>query len=293
MAAETGPWRDHRFWLELFVVANLGGLAPDIFLAHSMNRFRDGMEFIPLALSLASPLVLVPGLIAFHRGAFRAWRRWGLLVGWTAVIVGVAGLLLHLESQFFQERTLASLVYAAPFAAPLAYTGLGLLLIMNRMLAPTTPEWAGWVVLLALGGFVGNFVFSLTDHAQNDFFYRTEWIPVMAAALAVGTLSVLLFRPVGTGYLRFCVGVLALQAVVGVIGFGLHLAADLARGPGSVFDRVVYGAPAFAPLLFPDLAALAGIGLWAFARRLQPARADAPSRSPDSPLRTASGHHAL
>ena len=78
--------------------------------------------------------------------------------------------MLHLDSRFFHERTIKSLVYAAPFAAPLAYTGLGLLLIMNRMVDPKSEEWPRWVLLLGLGGVVGNFIFSLTDHAQNGFF---------------------------------------------------------------------------------------------------------------------------
>jgi hypothetical protein len=66
-----------------------------------------------------------------------------------------------------------------PFAAPLAYTGLGFLLIMNRMVVSDSIEWGQWVLLVALGGFIGNFVFSLTDHAENGFFYSIEWGPVL------------------------------------------------------------------------------------------------------------------
>ncbi len=94
----------------------------------------------------------------------------GNFTGWVSVFIGVVGLVLHLKSQFFQEWTLASLVYTAPFAAPLAYTGIGLLLILNRSVDADSREWAEWVVFLALGGFVGNFIFSVTDHAQNGFF---------------------------------------------------------------------------------------------------------------------------
>ena len=43
-------------------------------------------------------------------------------------------------------------------------------------------------MLMALGGFFGNFVLSLTDHATNGFFLSTEWIPVFSAAVAVGFL---------------------------------------------------------------------------------------------------------
>jgi hypothetical protein len=123
-------------------------------------------------------------------GKMAAWRGLGHAVGWVAIAIGIAGMVLHLQSGFFEHRTLASLVYAPPFAAPLAYTGLGLLLVLNRMVPAHTREWPMWVLLLALGGFIGNFVFSLTDHAQNGFFYPLEWVPVFSGALAVGFLTV-------------------------------------------------------------------------------------------------------
>lgn len=259
--------RDHRLWIEVFALLNLAGLAPDIYLAHSTNSFRHPAEYVPLIFSLAAPLALLPAMI-FLRALSRPkpWRILGYIVGWAAVAVGVAGLVLHLESQFFQERTLASLVYSAPFAAPLAYTGLGLLLIMNRMVPPESTEWPLWVLLLALGGFVGNFVFSLTDHAENGFFYRTEWIPVVSSAFAVGFLVVPLMTQVRRSYLCVSASVMAIQAVVGLVGFYFHLAANI-RAPGTnVFDKLVYGAPVLAPLLFPDLVLLALMGMWVLHR---------------------------
>ncbi len=134
------------------------------------------------------------------------WKDLGYLVGWAAVLVGLTGVILHLQSHFFYERTLRSLTYSAPFAAPLAYTGLGFLLIMNRMVDPETLEWAQWVLLLALGGFVGNFVFSLADHAENGFFHPLEWVPVVASAFAVGFLAVPLVMRVSTAVHRIMRG---------------------------------------------------------------------------------------
>jgi hypothetical protein len=54
--------------------------------------------------------------------------------------------------------------------------------------------------------------------------------------------------------------------VVGVLGFALHVAADLRAPAASLWDRFLYGAPLFAPLLFANLALLAALGLWALAR---------------------------
>jgi len=257
--------------LELFIVANLGALAGDILLAHAVNDFAAPAEWIPLGLSLASLGLLTPALLRrgrpFDTGLGRTL---GLVVGVAAIGVGVAGMVFHLDSAFFHERTLKNLVYTAPFVAPLAYTGLGLLLILNRTVSADEEEWGFWVVVLALGGFVGNLVLSLADHAQNGFFDPLEWIPVVAAALAVGFLVVIAAGERDRAFFKLTWILLAVEAVVGALGFALHLFADLA-GSGSLVDRVVFGAPIFAPLLFANLALLAGGGVWQLDRARRPA----------------------
>lgn len=259
--------RDSQLWLELFVTVNIAFLALDIYLAHSINQFHHHAEYLPLYFSLIAPLALVAAIIARWRSHFTTvWCDVGYLIGWLSIAIGLAGTVLHLDSRFFYERTLKSLVYAAPFAAPLAYTGLGLLLVMNRMVAPRTQEWSLWVTLMALGGFIGNFVFSLTDHAQNGFYHWTEWIPVFSSALAVGFLIAIFLTPVTRPFLWLCTAVLALQAVVGVIGFLLHSVANL-YGPSLNWKtNFIHGAPPLAPLLFPNLVLLCLIGLWELQR---------------------------
>ena len=65
-----------------------------------------------------------------------------------------------------------------------------------------------------------------------------------------------------------CAIVLILQALVGVLGFLLHVIADL-EGPSSrVFENIVHGAPPFAPWLFPNLVLLSLIALWALHRHV-------------------------
>ena len=266
---------DPQLWVELFAASNLAVLAADIYIAHSVNRFHRPAEYIPLYFSLAAPIVL--GVCILLRWAWHfdaPWRDVGYLVGGLAIVVGLAGVLYHLDSRFFLDRTLKSLTYAAPFAAPLAYTGLGFLLLMNRMVPARSVEWSRWVLFLALGGFFGNFVLSLTDHAGNGFFLRTEWIPVISSAFATGFLVVPLILPVTRRFLDLCLAVLVVQAAVGVLGFVLHLRANL-MGPGhSVFEKLVNGAPPMAPLLFPNLVALAWIGLWALTPHVPAPTAD-------------------
>ncbi|HXS95408.1 MAG TPA: hypothetical protein VN736_12450 [Candidatus Limnocylindrales bacterium] len=258
---------DYVLWVEAFALGNLAFLALDIYIAHSENDFLRRPEYFPLYFSIAAPICLALALLA--REIWNnpsAWRITGYAVGLVSIALGVAGVVYHLDSQFFYERTIRSLTYAAPFAAPLAYTGVGLLLLLNRMVPGATEDWARWVVFLTLGGFFGNLVLSLTDHAGNGFFHWTEWIPVVSASFAVSFLAVFFLVPLTKHYLTACTIVLLLQAVVGVAGFALHAQADLHGPSRNVFQNIVNGAPPFAPLLFPNLMVLGLIGLWASAK---------------------------
>ena len=254
-------WDDPQLWIEAFAILNIGFLTFDIYMAHSVNGFRNRNEYIPLFFSAIAPLVLLIALW-FRKRRPILWKILGHVVGGSAVLVGLTGVILHLDSHFFYERTLRSLTYSAPFAAPLAYTGLGFLLIMNRMVDAESVEWAEWVLMFTLGGFVGNFIFSLADHAANGFFYPMEWVPVIASALGVGFLTVPLVMRVSRQFIDLCAAILLLEAAVGLWGFILHAAGNL-QGPSiHPIDNFIYGAPPMAPLLFPNLMVLGIIGLW-------------------------------
>ena len=247
--------------LEGFVLANFAFLVPDVFLAHSVNGFRHQAEWIPFFISAVAAVLLATALPRKDRTRHGSYaRRVGLAVGSVSIALGLAGLFYHLRSPFLSQWTMRSLVYTAPIAAPLAYCGLGFLLLLNRMVPPEAEEWDRWVVFFALGGFLGVFVLTLCDHAQNGFFYPSEWWPVVSSALAAGFLATVLVDghkiPLGV-----CIVVLSLQAAIGLVGFYFHLAADVSGLSASLFENFVHGAPVFAPLMFVDLAALAAIGL--------------------------------
>ena len=88
----------------------------------------------------------------------------------------------------------------------------------------------------------------------------------------------------GEGIHQVCAAVMLAQVAVGLLGFYYHTAANL-RGPSaSLFDNFVYGAPAMAPLLFPNLALLAFIGLWCL-------RGHLPERLAAESPRTAAGQN--
>lgn len=252
---------ERPYLLELFVFTNLAFLALDIYVAHMVNNFAHKAEWIPLIFSLVAPLFLIPSLTSVEPRATHT--RWpGFIVGAGSIFVGLLGFYYHLESQFFSTQTIKSLVYTAPFVAPLAYTGLGFLLLLNRMVVTVSHEWGRWVVILALGGFIGNFLLSVCDHAQNGFFHLAEWVPVVSSSFGVSFLLVLSFKQGNRRYLQWCLAVMMLQVVVGIIGFCYHFSANM-QGPSQMRDNFIYGAPAFAPLLFVNLSLLAALGIWA------------------------------
>lgn len=248
--------------VEIFVVLNLAFLSVDIVIAHAANQFARWTEWIPFYFSAASAAALIISFAHWRlAGTDRLHRRTGFAVGWLAVAVGILGMLLHLKSQFFVDLTIKSLVYTAPFIAPLSYTGLGFLLLLNRMVDVNSAEWHRWVIFLALGGFWGSFILSLCDHAQNGFFSAAEWIPVISTAFMSGFLLLPVIMRTSNPYLRWCRYLLAGQMAVGGLGFVLHLQGISRAATGGIWDSLIYGAPLFAPLLLPNLALLALIGM--------------------------------
>jgi hypothetical protein len=245
------------------VVSNLGFLVLDVFLAHSINAFRHPAEWIPILYAAPAAAALSANLVLRGDGWRAGIGHWtGVLVGWGGISVGVAGLLWHLESGFFRETTLERLVYSAPFSAPLAFAGLGFLALLNRLVPPDRLEWGRWVLFLAWGGFAGCFALALGDHAQNGFFQPAEWIAVAAGAIAVAFLAIPLAARVPGSYLTALLGVLAAEAAVGGIGFALHLVPVAKGGEAPLVERILYGAPPFAPLLVADLALLGALAVW-------------------------------
>ena len=69
--------------------------------------------------------------------------------------------------------------------------------------------------------------------------------------------------PLDGSFLRACMYLAFAQAIVGAIGFLLHIC-GISGGVSSLLsENILFGPPLFAPLLFSNLAVLVGIGLYA------------------------------
>jgi hypothetical protein len=86
---------------------------------------------------------------------------------------------------------------------------------------------------------------------------------VISSAFATGFLFIPLILTATRRFLDLCLAVMLGQAFVGVLGFWFHMRANLVEPGHNTFDKLVNGAPPMAPLLFPDLAGLVLIGMWA------------------------------
>ena len=265
--------RRRRLIVDLFVISNIAFLALDIFIAHNINSFANPFEWVPFVFSVVATPVFALAMVADRKSDRALGRRLGLFTGWVAIAVGIGGMILHLESQFFEAQTIHSLVYTAPFAAPLAYAGLGFLILMNRMVDANDTAWGRWVVLFGLGGFVGNFILSLCDHAQNGFFLLAEWIPVVSSAYAVSFFTLVVLIPLNRSFLSVCMYLALAQAVVGALGFLLHLRGIFGGVSSLLGENILFGPPVFAPLLFANLAVLVGVGLYDLKMRLRAVQA--------------------
>ena len=234
----------------------------DIVLAHAVNAFGHPAEWIPLVFCVAGALALAVALVLGRRDpAWRAGRGLaggvgrGSWWGWP----GSCGTWRAGSSRSARCGPWSTRPPSPPrWPSP----GLGLPPPHEPHGPPGSVEWGRWVAFLALGGYAGNLVLSLADHAQNGFFDPLEWVPVATAALATGTFLVLVSAPARRAFGRFAWGVLALQAAVGLLGFALHLRPAFHPSLAGVTERILYGPPVFAPLLFVNLALPGALALW-------------------------------
>jgi hypothetical protein len=273
------PMEKNRFLL-LFAGMNFFFTGLDVALAHSINDFIPVYELIPVYISpfcalsclLLSFQVKPKGWLAIIHLAFMA----------LGLMVGVLGTAFHANAVLSPggHLTWAWVVFGSPILAPLAFCGIALIGLyastqevpgqpgvlevpgLGTFKAPITRE-RHFIWLVGLG-FAGSAITSMIDHAQYGY------TPYKLFAIAFGlfatgvVVTIALSEKWSKGdelvYFWTMVG----AVLVGVLGFGFHLSADLAGTGQLSLERILAFAPVFAPLLFSDLGIL---GLLVVAQR--------------------------
>jgi len=263
---------DKNRLLMIFVGINLMFTGIDVALAHSINQFIPVYEWIPVLFFPFGGLSCI--YIAFQQKP----KKWSSILHITimiiGVLVGIIGTAFHANAVLNPGGylTWAWVVFGSPILAPLAFAGislLGLYAITEEVQdKPGSLEIKGigifkapisrdkhflWLVGL---GFAASTLTSIIDHAQYGYtFYKLIAIVYgLFASSVVISLCVAKTWSKGDELVYFWTMISAV--VVGVLGFGFHLSADLAGTGALSLERILAFAPVLAPLLFCDLGLL-------------------------------------
>lgn len=253
------------------------GMGIEIYLAHLISGTIKPAEWIPVIFGpVAGILFLVAvGLRVLAHRATLPSSLLVIVVGMASVAVGVIGTAFHwaraVPSPSFEQVGIQWdwIIYAPPIAGPLAFAGVGLLAII-ALLEDTTPETGELTLpgiitfhtplpqtrqflwLIAFGLYAATISATL-DHARTGFESIFVWIPTGLGLFGsvTTTLMATYNKHSKSDYFIFF-WVMILMITVGVLGFGLHVNADLPESAtgGLQIERFIRGAPPMAPMLF-------------------------------------------
>ncbi len=273
------PMEKNRFLL-MFAGMNFFFTGVDVALAHSINDFIPVYELIPVYISPFCALSCV--LLSFQikpKGWLAIVHLAFMLIG---LMVGVLGTAFHANAVLSPggHLTWAWVVFGSPILAPLAFCGISLIGLyastqevegqpgvlevpgLGAFKAPISRD-RHFIWLVGLG-FAGSAITSIIDHAQYGYtVYKLMAIVFgLFATAVVVTCAVSKTWSRGDELVYFWTMIAAV--LVGILGFGFHLSADLAGTGQLSLERILVFAPVFAPLLFSDLGIL---GLLVVAQR--------------------------
>jgi hypothetical protein len=265
------PMEKNRL-LMLFVGINLMFTGIDVALAHSINQYIPVYEWIPIIYFPFGALSCIYLVFKIRPGKWSSITH--ILLMLLGVLVGIIGTAFHANAVLNPAGylTWSWVVFGSPILAPLAFSGislLGLYAITNEVdNQPGKLEINGigifnapisrdrhflWLVAL---GFAASTLTSIIDHAQYGYtFYKLIAIIFgLFASSVIISLCVSKRWSKGDELVYFWTMIAAI--IVGILGFGFHLSADLAGTGVLSLERILAFAPVLAPLLFSDLGLL-------------------------------------
>lgn len=229
----------------------------DVLIAHSQNNFFR-WELIPLIFSPLAVLTILAQLI------FRAnsvVKRVFQTVMWLGVFVGVLGTFFHLtgNATSSQESLYRLLIEGSPIAAPIAYAGISSYSLVSEHFRGTARR--SKLLLLVGLVFLGAVIAAFLDHARLGFIPSYTLIPLVTGTLAAIACLYMAYSQPNQKETYLYLSVLALNLLVGVLGFGFHLLGDLNGTQTINWTRILYRNPMLGPLLFCNLALLGALSL--------------------------------
>ena len=281
-AAVEAHLRQGRFQRSLSLVAGLSSIlaGADVASEHYRGSYNQKIMWTPVILSGAMTVAGVWG--AFSRWAARTVLRWTSIV---TLIDGVVGFGFHIRG-IKRKRggwllPMANIIMGPPIFAPLlfgvaAYLGVvasylrpeeapvidprtKAARLRDRILRRPPPAWRvelregrfqkHLAVVTMLSTFFSGFE-ALYSHYKTNFKYTAQWTPIIMTPLLIGAAGASIKSPrVARTWLP---GISLLAMLNGSVGFFYHLRGVLRR-PGGLRQlpyNLIYGPPAFAPLLF-------------------------------------------
>jgi hypothetical protein len=247
----------------------------DTYLAHGLNGTIRWNEWIPIIFGTgAGLLLLLAGLIAYRNRKLANILASTVFVA--SIVVGFLGSYFHItRGAMLQSEPIriAFFIWAPPFMAPLAFVLVGILgisaawiefpvgsgrLQLSKKISLEMPfsKTQAYFFMVTFGILV-TLVSSTLDHARTGFLNNWLWLPLLAPVFAavvsflIGLKSKLEFSD-----LVVYVTAMIIMALVGVIGFMLHILTDLTPSMQFVMERFLKGAPMLAPLLYANMAAM-------------------------------------
>ncbi|PJF39684.1 MAG: hypothetical protein CUN55_13780 [Phototrophicales bacterium] len=266
----------------LLVAFNMIAIGFETYLAHLISGGIKPSEAIPVFFGPIAGIIVIIAL--FVRVMFDKQTITTLVIlGMSAlsVVVGILGASFHWErgiAPAFVEGSRLRwdwLIHAPPALAPLAFAGIGLMGILS-VLKETEPgsgcfEFTGilrfntplsktrqllWLVGLGIGAAT---ISAFIDHSRTDFSNFFIWTPTVLGIFGtVVTLLMAIYERHTTSDYFIFFWVMILMIIVGVLGLGFHINADLPEGPqgGINTERFIRNAPVMAPLLFANMGIL-------------------------------------
>jgi hypothetical protein len=268
------------------VAFNMAFTCFDVFLAHSASVVETFFMHIPRYYFVFG--VVPPAWLALTNTR-KTWILWvHLLCMAGGIMVGVVGFAFHLRTVMLPSGQFVWdwLIFSAPVLAPLAFAGIATMGI-TAALHETVPghfDLPGlrdipigltkrqlYFIFIGLGLAAATLT-AAVEHSQEGYLNWTMWLPAVAGGIATGAfLGHAAKRRPQSGELFAVLGASALSTAIGLLGFAFHASFDAGAAGTISIERMVHGAPLFAPLLFADLAFLA---LIAAGRKVGPAPAE-------------------